>query len=126
MPKNLPLLPETARKNTDLSVKQNNVQALSQPSHQAPETVTKESESQAHGATTQQLDPGLFIPSSHSQDSNVYSLLHRQNQIIELLVQQQNSNSLPTREIPVYDGDPISNRAFIRAFQHCVGEKTKN
>lgn len=102
------------------------MQALSQPSHQAPETVTKESESQAHGATTQQLDPGLFIPSSHSQDSNVYSLLHRQNQIIELLVQQQNSNSLPTREIPVYDGDPISNRAFIRAFKHCVGEKTKN
>lgn len=88
MPNNLNLIPETARNTTDLSVKQDNVQALSQPSHQAPETVTKEPESQAHGAT-QQLDPGLFIASSHSQDNNFYSLLHGQNQITELLVQQQ-------------------------------------
>lgn len=65
------------------------------------------------------------VPLSESQDVSLYNL-YQQNQITELLVQQQNSNSLPIREIPMFDGNPHLFQTFIKAFQHCVESKTNN
>lgn len=66
------------------------------------------------------------VPLSESQDVSLYNLLYKQNQITELLVQQQNFNSLPIREIPMFDGNPLLFQTFIKAFQDCVEESKTN
>lgn len=50
----------------------------------------------------------------------------KQNEIIALLVEQQQSNTMPQREIPVFDGNPLQYRTFIRAFEHEIEDKTQN
>lgn len=62
------------------------------------------------------------VPSS----SVLADVLKRQNEITELLVKQQITSLLPNREIPIFDGDPLQFRSFIRAFQQGVGSKTDN
>lgn len=57
---------------------------------------------------------------------NVTDVLKRQTEITEMLVKQQSLCLLPTREIPIYDGDPLQYRTFIKAFEQCVENKTSN
>nr|XP_054593643.1 uncharacterized protein LOC129160669 [Nothobranchius furzeri] len=38
----------------------------------------------------------------------------------------QTAQLLPSREIPVYDGNPLQFNSFIKAFEHCVESKTSN
>lgn len=44
--------------------------------------------------------------------------------ITEMLVKQQNMSLLPHKDIPVFKGDPLTYRSFIRAFEHAVDIKT--
>lgn len=53
----------------------------------------------------------------------LYSLLHKQNEITELLVQTQSFQFLPRREVPTFNGDPLQFRAFMSAFEQCVETK---
>ncbi len=53
----------------------------------------------------------------------IYNIMQRQNEITAALVQQQLSMSLPARDIPVFDGNPLEYRAFIRAFEHGVEDR---
>lgn len=66
-------------------------------------------------------------PSYHhqiqSQPGDMLSIMHRQNEITTALVQQQRLVSLPPRDIPTFEGDPLQYRAFIKAFEHGVEEK---
>ena len=50
--------------------------------------------------------------------------MQRQNDIAALLVQQNLCSVLPARNIPVFDGDPLQYRSFIRAFENGVEMKT--
>lgn len=43
-----------------------------------------------------------------------------------MLVQQQMSAALPQRDITVFDGDPLQCISFLRAFEHCVEERTSS
>lgn len=52
--------------------------------------------------------------------------MQRQNDIAALLVQKNLSSVLPSRSIPVLDGDPLHYRSFIRPFENGVEEKTSN
>lgn len=72
-------------------------------------------------------DIQISLPSqSNSQPSgDLYSLLQQQNNIT-LLVQMQTSQFLPHREIPVFSGDPLQYKSFIKAFEHCVEAKANN
>lgn len=68
---------------------------------------------------------------THVQDNaqasgDLFNLLQRQNEITALLVKTQNAHFLPHREIPVFDGNPMQYRSFIRAFEQCVEAKTTN
>ena len=54
---------------------------------------------------------------------NLLSIMQRQNEITALLVQQHSSLSLPPRDIPSFDGDPLEYSTFIRAFEHGVEGK---
>lgn len=66
-------------------------------------------------------------PQGQTQTSgNLYSLLQQQNDITSLLVQMQTSQFLPHREIPIYDGDPLQFKTFMKAFEHCVEAKTNS
>ncbi len=55
-----------------------------------------------------------------------YSLLQRQTETTALLARMQCSQSLPHRDIPVFDGNPLQYRSFIRAFEQCIESKTLN
>ena len=59
----------------------------------------------------------------HSQ-SDIVKIMQKQNEITSLLVQQNLSSSLPVRQIPVFDGDPLEYFAFMRAFENGVEMKT--
>ncbi|XP_061078452.1 protein regulator of cytokinesis 1-like [Conger conger] len=44
--------------------------------------------------------------------------------IMDFLVKQQNLTTLPPQQIPIFKGDPMEYRLFIRAFEHGVEDKT--
>lgn len=51
---------------------------------------------------------------------DVVTIMHRQNEITTALLHQQRLLSLPARDIPVHDGDPLQYNAFIKAFEQGV------
>lgn len=53
-------------------------------------------------------------------------IMQRQNDITEMLVKQQNVSQLPQRDVPIFSGDPLSYRSFIRAFEQATETKTTN
>lgn len=63
---------------------------------------------------------------SDGRQNDIVSIMQRQNYISSLLIQQNLSSSLPPRDIPVFNGDPLQYQAFVRAFENGVEEKTKN
>lgn len=58
--------------------------------------------------------PGKF---SQNPSGDLLTIIQKQNEITAALVQQQWSLSLPPRDIPTFDGDPLQYRAFIKAFE---------
>lgn len=52
--------------------------------------------------------------------NDIVNIMQRQNDIAALLVQQNLCSVLPSRNIPVFDGDPLQYRSFIRAFENGV------
>lgn len=54
---------------------------------------------------------------------SIIAIMHKQNEITASLVHQQRMLSLPTRDIPVFEGDPLHYQAFIRAFEQLVEDK---
>lgn len=58
-----------------------------------------------------------------SQNSALYEILKRQEELTTHLVYQAQSNTLPKKEIPVFDGKLLHYIPFIKVFEHCVEEK---
>lgn len=54
---------------------------------------------------------------------DLLSVMQRQNEITSALVKQQQLASLPARDIPLFDGDPLQYISFMRAFEQGVEEK---
>lgn len=46
--------------------------------------------------------------------------------VAELLTKQQKLTTLPPQSIPVFKGDPLEYRLFIRAFEHGIEDKTES
>ncbi|MEQ2234164.1 hypothetical protein ILYODFUR_029148 [Ilyodon furcidens] len=58
------------------------------------------------------------IPSQadvHSHSSTLTEIMKRQNEITEMLIKQQRQTLLPSIEIPVFSGDPLHFRSFLKA-----------
>ena len=53
-------------------------------------------------------------------------LQRQQNRIVELLAHNQNTNKLPQPRIPVFDGNPMEYRSFVRAFESLIESRTFN
>ncbi|XP_048011005.1 uncharacterized protein LOC125244793 [Megalobrama amblycephala] len=66
----------------------------------------------------------------HKRDSSTLDntaladVLKKQNEITAWLIKQQQTSLLPTREIPVFGGDPLQFRSFIKAFEQGIESKT--
>ncbi|XP_037394066.1 uncharacterized protein LOC119263286 [Pygocentrus nattereri] len=74
-----------------------------------------------------QMHEGQSQPTvQENSESATLHLLQRQNDIAELLIQQHNSHLLPPRDVPIFEGDPLQYRTFIKAFEYCVEEKTSS
>lgn len=88
---------------------------------------------QKHGKTSQGLQAGTTTALENRQHANlqgdeitsgdVIAIMHKQNEITATLVHQQRLLSLPTRDIPVFEGDPLQYKAFIKAFEQGVEDK---
>ena len=61
---------------------------------------------------------------TENYQNDIVNVMQRQNDIAALLVQQNLCSVLPARNIPVFDGDPLQYRSFIRAFENGVEMKT--
>lgn len=74
---------------------------------------------------TQQTEPRN---NSHTQvasnERSLFEVMQKQNAITEILVKQQTRSYLPSKDIPVFKGDPLTYKSFIRAFEHAVDSKT--
>ena len=80
--------------------------------YQPTTTQVKEERTSTHHQQLSQIPPGDLL-----------TIMHRQNEITAALVQQQRSFSLPPRDIPTFDGDPLQYNIFIKAFEQGVEEK---
>lgn len=65
-------------------------------------------------------------PTDLRQSEDLLTVMQRQNEITSALVQQQRLSSLPVRDIPLFDGDPLQYISFMRAFEQGVQEKASN
>lgn len=71
--------------------------------------------------------PSNNVTEINAPSNNVLvDVLRRQNEITEMLIKQQRLALLPSRDIPVFDGDPLHFGTFIRAFQQGIDSKTDN
>lgn len=85
--------------------------------------------SQVEHTQIPQLSPKVSPPGPNTQDNMTndhVSVMQKQNAITELLVKQQQLTQLPIKDIPVFKGDALQYKAFIRAFEHAVEQKTDN
>lgn len=64
--------------------------------------------------------------SKNEDQNNMLGIMRKQNEITTLLIQQQCLSSLPKREIPIFDGDPLKYQAFIKAFENGVERNTES
>lgn len=78
---------------------------------------------QAQQTASQRMDGAN---SSNANDQILVNIMGKQNDITEALVKQLQHSLLPTREIPVFNGDPLQYRSFIKAFEHGIEAKTDN
>lgn len=73
----------------------------------------------ANNANTTQSPPqtaaGAGITAMNNND-NFLKVMQRQNDIAVLLVLQHKQTSLPPREIPVFNGNPLNYQIFMKAF----------
>ena len=68
---------------------------------------------------TTQMQPGnmssAIMSPENGEQNNMLDIMRKQNEITTLLIQQQCLSSLPKREIPNFDGDPLQYHAFVKA-----------
>ncbi len=68
------------------------------------------------------------LQSETSDDSHevLGLMVQKQKEITDLMIRQQNLSLLPKREVPVFDGDPLSYQSFIHAFKYLIEDKTNS
>lgn len=81
-----------------------------------------------HSRVQQQSQPVFSYVSNAQSNSrdDIIAVMQKQNVITELLVKQQQLSHLPTKDIPVFKGDALQYKSFMRAFEHAIEQKTSN
>lgn len=82
-----------------------------------------------YSATSDADDESLLSSSSADSVTGAGALptvRRRQRNITDLLIKQQKLSTLPPQNIPIFKGDPLEFRLFVRAFEHGVEGKTES
>lgn len=81
-----------------------------------------------HSRTQQQSQlVSNYVPNAQPNGGDdILAVMQKQNVITELLVKQQQLSHLPTKDIPVFKGDALQYKSFMRAFEHAIEQKTSN
>lgn len=53
----------------------------------------------------------------------MYRMMQRQTDLTEMLAKNQQLFRLPRRDVPVFQGDPLEYRSFLRAFIHAIDSR---
>ena len=61
---------------------------------------------------------------SNNDQPDLAEAMRRQNEITAMLIKQQRQSLLPPIQVPVFDGDPLQFRSFIKAFEQGIESKT--
>ncbi|KAK0154050.1 hypothetical protein N1851_003872 [Merluccius polli] len=75
---------------------------------------------------TNASSPQLEIHETSASHDNLGTLVQTQKEIADLVIMQQNLSLLPKREVPVYDGNPLSYQYFMHAFKYLIEDKTNS
>lgn len=59
-------------------------------------------------------------------DQTLVSVMGKQHDLTEIMVKQLQLALLPTKEITLFNGDPLQYTSFIKSFEHCIEAKTDN
>lgn len=89
----------------------------------APDRISQQTSVQSHGHLASNV---ISQPQIECQGGDIVTIMLRQNEITAVLVHQQRCTSLPARDIPLFDGDPLQYVSFIRAFEKGVEEKASH
>ncbi len=57
---------------------------------------------------------------------SIIQVMQKQHDLTELLVKQQRQVHLPSKDIQVFNGDPLTYKSFIRSCDHTIEHKTDN
>lgn len=82
--------------------------------------ISRSIQDQVDSATTNQLMNDIS-----ANENILHTILKQQTDLTEMLLKQQNMALLPTREVPVYNGDHLSFIPFMQAFEYNIENKTK-
>ena len=94
---------------------------------QKPPSVKESSSLRNHDQSVKESCKKNEIVSSSSSDSTksdlsdqAHQILVQQNRVMKEFVNQQQKNTLPRRQVPVFDGDPLKYCTFMRAFETVI------
>lgn len=66
-------------------------------------------------------------PQQYDRSSDdILHAMQKQNVITKMKINQQNRTQLPAKEVPVFNGNPLIYRSFIRAFEQAIERRTDN
>ena len=66
-------------------------------------------------------------PMPQNNDTSEFCrVMHRQTELTELIVKNQQLSRLPKRDVPVFHGDPLEFKTFIRAFEHAIDSRAES
>ena len=72
------------------------------------------------------IDPDYLQLEAVTLQRQQTALQAQQNRIVELLAVNQNKTKLPQPRVPIFDGNPVDYRSFIRAFESLIESRTCN
>eukprot|EP00063_Salmo_salar_P065884 XP_014040719.1 PREDICTED: uncharacterized protein LOC106593859 [Salmo salar] len=101
-------------------------QPTTKPSKPIQKTVMNHTLQQPTARSSNQHRINTAGISDNASHDNLSTVMQRQNEIADLLVLQHKQATLPVREIPMFDGDPLNFRPFMRAFEHGIEDKTSS
>ena len=104
-------------------------QGKTRPSSSFPDSLFKAVEEKRGNVPSkpEQIHDDRSVSSSSSQGSDksglsdqAYQIFVQQNRVMEEVVKQQQRNSPPIGQVPVFDGNPLQYCTFIRAFDTVI------
>ena len=89
-----------------------------------PSPVLHDAIARSVGQKTRQKSVPISSGSDSDNQSGLsdqsYHILEQQNRTMEEFVNQQQKNSLPRRQVPIFDGNPLSYCTCMRAFETVI------